>query len=184
MRSADVLDQEELSEAERAAVRLDGDAFALGLAVVPIGAWVDAALRAASLKSAVAHHGLVVASCTAAWVHGATPTLPNPLTLAVDLRDGRRTRAVHPAPREVRFVDGDVQVLGGVRTTTPFRTAFDLACYSPAFEGDVVRTVRELLALAGLDPAAAATAGLSRPPGSARSRGFARLLSLRRLSPR
>ncbi len=180
VRGSDVLDREVLPEAEGCAVRLDGARIAHGQAVVPVGAFVDAALRAASLRSAVVRHGLVVDGWTAAWVHGAWPVLPNPLTLALDLAQGRRTRAMRPLPRETRFDLGDVQLLGGVRVVHPVRAAFDFARRAERFEGEAVDVVRALLDAAGCDPASAATAALRASPVPGKERGFHRLLALGR----
>ena len=180
MRLTDTVDSSDFPEAELCALRLDGDAHALGLALVPVDVPVGAAVRAASLRPAVARHRLVVDSWAAAWVHGAWHRLPDPLTLAVDLRDGRRTRSVRPAPREAWFEPEEIVVLGGVRVASPFKTAFDLARLSERFEGDVVAVVRSLLDLAGLDAPAAATAAVAAAPSPHKNRAFTRLLALGR----
>jgi hypothetical protein len=89
----------EFAEAERSALRLDGDCLPLGLTVVPVDVPVDAAVRAASLAGAVARHDLVVELLGAAWVHGAVADLPRPLPLALDVRASPRTKTLLPAPR-------------------------------------------------------------------------------------
>lgn len=174
------VDETDFPVAELCALRLDGDAFALGRALVPVDVPLDAAVRAASLRPAVARHRLVVDSWAAAWVHGAWHRLPDPLTLAVDLRDGRRTRSLRPAPREAWFETEEVVVLGGVRVASPFKTAFDLARLTDRFEGDVVTVARRLLRIAGLDAPSAATAAVAAPQAPHKARAFTRLLALDR----
>lgn len=184
MRLGPAVDLSVFTEAELSALRLDGDGFALGRSVVPTDVPVDAAIRAAALSPAVARYGLVVDGLAAAWVHGAVPALPEPLALAVDVRDGVRTRTIRPAPREARFEPGDVLVLGGVRVAAPFRAAFDLARLDDRFTGDVVEVVRALLAVAGLDAPAAAATAIAMRPCPHKNRAVDRLLGLAALSPR
>ena len=162
-----VIDADRFSPAERSALRLDGDCFDLGLTVVSVGAWIDAGVRAASLLPAVARHRLVVGTWAAAWVHGAWPVLPNPLTLAVDVRDGRRTRALTVPPREAVFAAGEVLTLEGVRVTSPLKTAFDLLRLHDRDDPAAEPVARDLLALTGLrgDRAVAIAAAAPRSNG-------------------
>lgn len=79
-------------------------------------------LRARALALVVGRRHVVI-DRTAAWVHGASPlpaTPDGPLPLDVH---SRRRRVDGP----VRFGPGDLAVLGGVRCTTPLRTAVDVA---------------------------------------------------------
>lgn len=158
-------------------MRLDGDCFDLGLSVVAVDALVGAEERAASLLPAVQRYGLVVDGWTASWVHGASPVLPNPLTLAVDLERGRATRAMRPTPREARFGQDEVAVQGGVRVTTPLKTAFDLLLrHGP----EVDATASALLRLTGLAPDHCAERIVRMPKhnGKARVAAHARALLL------
>jgi hypothetical protein len=173
-----VLPESFFSPAELSALRLDGDCFALGDGTVPLDSPVDAALRAASLRSACAGHDLVVAGWSAAWVHGVLPELRRPLTLCIDVAGAPRTRALATAPREVRFEPGDLVRLGGVRVTTPLRTAVELARHEAAFEAPVAAVVQALLALAGLSPTHAAALAARAPQAPHKVRAVERLRSL------
>lgn len=183
VRLPSTLDTSLFHEAELAALRLDGDGYPLGRSLVPLDVPVDAAVRAAALSPAVARYGLVVDSWAAAWVHGARVALPDPLTLAVDVRDGVRTRTVRPAPREARFRPGDVTLLGGVRVVSVFRAAFDLTRLADHFDGEVVEVVRGLLRIAGLDAPSAAAAAVATSPCPHKHRAIDRLLAIRGLQP-
>ncbi len=79
-------------------------------------------VRARALALVVGRRHVVI-DRTAAWVHGAEPdrgTPGGPIPLDVH---SRRRRIDGP----VRFGPGDLAVLGGVRCTTPLRTAVDVA---------------------------------------------------------
>jgi hypothetical protein len=171
-----VLDPDLFSPAERAVLRLDRDCVALGLSDVPVDVPLDRTVRAASLAPAVRRHDLVVELRTAAWVHGAVPVLPQPLTLAIDVASARRTKLVSPAPREVRFRADDLERLGGVLVTAPLRTAFDLLRIGldPEAEPIAVR----LLGVAGLSPAIAAALAQLQPGSPHKQRGIDRLAAL------
>ena len=173
-----VIDADGFSTAERCALRLDGDCFDLGLTVASVGGWIDAAARAASLRSAVARHGLVVGTWTAAWVHGAWPALPNPLRLGVDRRDGRRTRALAVPPREAVFAEGDVLTLDGVRVTSPLKTAFDLLRLHDRDDPRTERVARDLLALSGLAAEQAAAIAAAGPRSNGKRDVVARIRAL------
>lgn len=117
-----------LSLPELAAARLDGDVVELGEAYAPADLVETAALRAASLASLVAGlHGAAFAGMTAAWIHGAGDSPPDPHEL--QSATGRRLRA--PTTRRIIVHDpvldpSDVQHLGGLAVTTPERTLIDL----------------------------------------------------------
>ncbi len=152
MRSSPVLDPTQFSVTERSALRLDGDCVPLGLTDVPVGVPIGPDDRAASLAAATFDGALVVELRSAAWVHGAVPGLPTPLSLAVDVgRTGRR-KLRSPAPREVRFRPEDLVLLGGVLVTTELRTAFDLVRLVPGSEA----VAADLLRRADLTPTIAA----------------------------
>ncbi len=79
-------------------------------------------VRARALALVVGRRHIVV-DRTAAWIHGAHPdrgTPDGPLPLDVHTR---RRRVDGP----LRFGPGDLAVVGGVRCTTPLRTAVDVA---------------------------------------------------------
>ena len=164
-------------------LRIDGECVPLGLSDVPVDVPVDRVVRAASLASAVRRHDLVVDLRTAAWVHGADPVLPRPLTLAVDLASARRTKLVRPAPREVRFRPDDLERLGGVLVTTPLKTAFDLLRLGvdtdPDAESETETIAARLVRGAGLSPPIAAALAQLQPGCPHKQRGIDRLAALR-----
>ena len=178
MRLAPALDTASFSEAERSVLRLDGEAVPLGLTVVPVDVPVGPAVRAASLSAAVARHDLVVDLRTAAWVHGVLPTLPRPLTLAVDVSRSRRTKLVVPPPREARFREDDLVRLGGVLVTTPLKTAFDLLRLDDDGDESLDALAAALLREARLSPAVAAALAHLQPGCPHKQRGIDRLAAL------
>jgi hypothetical protein len=180
VRLGPALDPTDFPEAERSALRLDGECAPLGLTVVPVDVPVGPAVRAASLAGAAARFDLVVELGTAAWVHGAVADLPVPLALAVDVRRARRTRAVVPPPREARFRAGDVVRLGGVLVTTPLKTAFDLLRLPADPAPGTAAVAAALLGIAGHTPTVAAALAQLQPPCPHKQRGIARLAALPR----
>jgi len=79
-------------------------------------------VRARALALVVGRRHVVI-DRTAAWVHGAEPDRGSPGgPVPLDVHS-RRRRLDGP----VRFGPGDLAVLGGVRCTTPVRTALDVA---------------------------------------------------------
>lgn len=79
-------------------------------------------VRARALALVVGRRQVVI-DRTAAWVHGAEPSRGTGAAgLPLDVHS-RRRRIEGP----VRFGPGDLAVLGGVRCTTPVRTAVDVA---------------------------------------------------------
>jgi hypothetical protein len=163
-------------EAELSALTLDGEAFRLGDAVVPIDVPESAALRAGSIASAAERYGLVAERWTAAWVHGAAAVAPRPHQLCIDVSRGGRTRMV-AGLREVVFQPGDVLLLGGLAVTTPLRTAADLARLEhPAPRLDAA--LAALLDLAGVTAEEAALRLAAAPPAPYKRRGVERLTAV------
>lgn len=179
MRLTATLDTDTFSEAERSVLRLDGDCVALGLTVVPVDVPVSAEVRAASLMPAVVRHDLVVDLLTAAWVHGAIDELPRPLTLAVDVLDGPRMKAWARRPREAHFRRDDLVRLGGVRVTTPLKTAFDLLRLEAVPTPDTEAVAAALLFSARLSPTIAAAMAQLQIRCPNKQRGIDRLATLR-----
>lgn len=116
-----------LSLAELSAARLDGDVVELGDAYIPADAVETQALRAGSLSTLL---GDVLAAThgTAAWVHGALPDPPSRHTVqrAVPRRLHRAPQR-HIVYRDLMIDSDDLEMIGGVRVTTPVRTLADLA---------------------------------------------------------
>lgn len=178
MRLPAALDTEQFSEAERSALRLDGECVPVGLTVVPVDVPVGPAVRAASLRAATERYDLVLDLRTAAWVHGAVATLPRPLTLAVDVTRTRGTKIV-PPPREAHFRPDDLIRLGGVRVTTPLKTAFDLLRLDEHGDEATDRVAAALLRVAGLSPSVAAALAHLQRRSPYKQRGIDRLAALR-----
>lgn len=116
-----------LSRAELSAACLDGDLVELGEAYIPADAVETAALRAGSLARTLGEN-LAATHLTAAWIHGALP-LP-PARHTVQRAVARRINLM-PARqmvyRDLSIAADDLQLIGGVRVTTPVRTLIDLA---------------------------------------------------------
>lgn len=177
------LDIDTFSEAERSVLRLDGDCAALGLTVVPVDVPVSAEVRAASLLPATVRHDLVVDLRTAAWVHGAVQELPRPLTLAVDVVDGPRMKVWASRPREAHFRRDDLRRMGGVRVTTPLKTAFDLLRLEAVPTQETEDIARALLDAGRLSPTIAAAMAQLQIRCPNKQRGIDRLASLRASPP-
>ena len=176
MRLAAALDPDLFPVTERSALLLDGDCRPLGLTVVPVDVPDAPAVRAASLSGATARHDLVVELRTAAWVHGAVAVLPDPLTLAVDVKRSRRTKLHSPAPREAHFREQDTDRLGGVLVTSPLKTAYDLLRLDEGAQVEEIAAL--LLRIAGLAPAIAAALAQLQLGAPHKQRGIDRLAAL------
>ncbi|RMI13525.1 hypothetical protein [Cellulomonas triticagri] len=117
---------------------------------LPAGVVADPVTRAVALAPLVPP-GCVVTRESAAWVHlGASPTAPpdGPVHVAAP----RGTRAPRPRPgrvvTEADLSPHDAPPLGGVRVTSPRRTARDLLLLAPAA---TARTLVPRLRDVGLD---------------------------------
>lgn len=178
MRLPLLLDTGLFPDAELSALRLDGDGFPVGPALIAADAPVDPAVRAAVLVQEADRYGLVATDRAAAWVHGAVSRLPCPLRFSVDLAGGVRTRTPPVAPREVRFGRNDLMVVAGLRLTTPLRTALDLARLEERFDAQIAAAVAHLLSLAAISPRAAAAALVASAQSPDKRRAVRRLRSL------
>lgn len=177
MRLPSILEPPLFAQAELDSLRLDGDAIRVGDALVPIDHPVDAAVRAASLKSALPSRAHVLELQTAAWVHGAVEILRSPYRLAVD-RTAARTVRMPGGHREVVYLGGDIEELGGVRVTSAFRTASDLLRLDELFGDHERTTVLTLLQLTGLPPRVVVSRFDSLPATAFKRRGRKRLEEL------
>lgn len=109
------------------AARLDGELVSIGLCFGSVDEVVAPAHRGSSL-AAVLPSRLIAERMTAAWVLGAVSEQPTTHQLCADA--AARYRLVGRPDlvvREVAMDESDVEVHGGMRVTTPFRTAIDLA---------------------------------------------------------
>lgn len=144
-----VLGSDDLPLPELMAAGLDGELFGLGAGHCPVDAVETPALRLASVIPGGSVR-YVAELGTAAWVWGARPTPPLPVELCVEARAraariGGRLAIV----REVVLAPGEVQVLDGLRVTTPLRTAIDLARARERFGSAEASTIRRLSELGG-----------------------------------
>ena len=120
------------SIAELSACALDGDVSLVDFTYVLNDCHQDTYSRARIVGSCVDGR-CVVASWSAAWVHGAIAYAPLQHTVA--LRDGLRIR-LSPDRRydiaQMSFDASDVMGTYGAFVTTPLRTAIDLARFTPS----------------------------------------------------
>ena len=139
-----VLSPAEFPLAELGALRLDGDVYALADGFCVLDEPESPTLRARAVLGS--RSGRLIAELgTAAWIWGASPTMPLSHELCADhaLRSRPAARAAL-AVREVRFDPSDVASLDGLRVTIPLRTAVDLARFRPEFTETEAQLVREL----------------------------------------
>ena len=144
-----VLSPADLPTAELCSARLDGDLVGMADCFVPTDVPEQAAHRAQSFAHQLSDR-VIVERLSAAWVLGATaqpPSIPQ-LCSASDARAKPATLR-RLAIREVVIDDDEVVRFGGVRVTSPLRTACDLVRSSDEFDADVQLVVLRLLQLAG-----------------------------------
>jgi hypothetical protein len=177
VRLPSVLDASDLPLAERCAVRLDGDGFALGNGLIAADEPDGPDQRAASVAADARRHGLVLGGWTAAWVHGGTDRLRRPLDLQTDSDGGPRTKLLRI--RQVAFGARDVLVLRGVRVTTPLRTAVDLARLELELPEEALGAVAHLVRLSGLTWVQAVAAVAATPGAPGKQRALSRFRAFR-----
>lgn len=141
-----VLGTDDLPLAELCAARIDGDLFAIDEGWAPVDEPDLPSLRAAVVALRVSR-SLIIERLSAAWVHDALDAAPRTAQFCVPHRS--RIAAIadrRVAIREVVLADDEVIDLGGVRCTTPARTAFDLLRETSLRDADSERIVARLLA--------------------------------------
>lgn len=141
-----VLGTDDLPLAELCAARIDGDLFAIDEAWAPIDEPDVPSLRAAVVALRVSR-SLIIERLSAAWVHDAVDTPPRTAQFCVP--HGSRIATIadrRVSIREVVLTDDEFVELGGVRCTTPARTAFDLLRESSLADADSERIVARLIA--------------------------------------
>ncbi|WP_261164034.1 type IV toxin-antitoxin system AbiEi family antitoxin [Microbacterium sp. Marseille-Q6965] len=138
-----------LSAAELRAAALDGDLVPLGSGWVPADAIQTPALRAASLAPLL-RPGLAAVGLTAAWIHGALATLPQPCQAQrATAGGGRRVGSGRLRIRDALLPVEEQQEVGGVRVSTPARTLVDLTGDEIVGGGAVAARAEALSRLAG-----------------------------------
>jgi len=139
-----VLSRRDLPLAELHAARLDGELFAIDDCFGPVDVPEQSVLRAASL-SAILPPRLIAEQRSAAWVLGSMLNPPARHQLCVDTRARYRCAdAPRFAVREVVLDGGETLVIGGLRLTTPLRTALDLARFCDPFGNEEAAIVVSL----------------------------------------
>ncbi|MCD2442316.1 type IV toxin-antitoxin system AbiEi family antitoxin [Agromyces sp. SYSU K20354] len=141
-----VLGTDDLPLAELCAARIDGELFAIDEGWAPIDEPDLPSLRAAVVALRVSR-SLIIERLSAAWVHDALDAAPRTAQFCVPHRS--RIAAIADrriTVREVVLTDDEVVELGGVRCTTPARTAFDLLRETSLPDADSVDVVARLLA--------------------------------------
>jgi hypothetical protein len=139
-----VLSPADLPEAELRAARLDGEVFPVGECFSPVDEVVGPMHRARSL-AALLPPRLIAEQHSAAWVLGASDSPPSRPELCTDSDARTRPTALALlAVREVVIDASEYSWLGGIRVTTPLRTAIDLARFSDAFGAEEREIVARL----------------------------------------
>lgn len=140
-----VLTVADLPAAELHAARLDGELVTIDECFCPVDGIDSAELRGRAV-AAIVPSRLIAEQRTAAWILGALDHPPARHQLCAD--SGARYRTLGKprfAVREVILDDGATLEVGGIRVTTPLRTAVDLARFADDFDGvrqTVVRLAR------------------------------------------
>ncbi len=152
-RLASLLDDDDLPMAELCAARLDGELFGIGEGFAPVDMAETTLLRALSVAR-LTRGRLIAERATAAWILGATPTVPDRHQFCAPL--SARSRPAYPARvtvREVVIGPADCTEIGGVQVTTELRTILDLVRFSEPFDERAAAMVSALADLGGLDRA-------------------------------
>lgn len=152
-RLSPVLSPADLPEAELHAAKLDGELFAVGDCFSPVDEAIGPQHRVRALAAMLPiplPTPLIAEQHTAAWVLGVTDAVPPRPELCTD--SGARARPAATTLlgiREVVIDGGEFSWLGGMRVTTPLRTAIDLARFSTSFCAQEREIIRRLAGLGG-----------------------------------
>ena len=149
-RLSSVLSDFDLPLAELQAARLDGEVFAVDECFSPIDAVEGRVHRALALATLVPPR-LIAERRSAAWVLGAAVDAPAVHELcAASTARARPPLSARVSVREVMISEGDVETIGGLRVTTPLRTALDLLRVGDEFDARDAAIVRALLEIGEL----------------------------------
>ncbi len=147
MRIGSILTAKDLPQEELQVGVLDGELSRLGNAFCTIDTIVASAHRASSIAPDVPDK-MIAERHTAAWVYGVVSETPRRFQLCVDTRAKfRPTSNLRFEYREVVLREMDVVDMGGLRVTTPVRTAVDIARFSAEFSDTEKAVVRGLAGL-------------------------------------
>jgi hypothetical protein len=139
-----VLTAHDLPAPELCGMRLDGEVYALAEGWCPIDEIEGPAHRAHAVRGDRSER-LIAELGTAAWVWGATPTLPGLTEFCVDLGARARLRlSPRVRVRELVLDPGDRVDLGGGAVTSRVRTAVDLARFRDELTATDAASIVEL----------------------------------------
>lgn len=141
----------ELSVAELAAARLDGELFAFEDGYCSVDEPDTVRLRAAVLEQLPGLAGAVIAETSAAWLHGAALIAPRVHTGFVSM-ERRSARSPRLRLRQVSLRADDSERCGALRVTTPTRTVADLARRTGADAEEAMTTIRNYFLLGVTTP--------------------------------
>src|SRR5690554_3807402 len=141
----DVLSAADLPMAELCAARLDGDLFAIGECFSAVDLPEQPADRARAAAQQLSDR-VIVERLSAAWVLGVTAAPPNEhqYCSAADAR-AKPSTLRRLTLREVVIDEDEIVVLGGVRVTSPLRTACHLVRSATRFDAALQLVVLQLL---------------------------------------
>ncbi len=146
-----LLTSADLPEAELRAAALDGEVFAFHGGYCPIDE-IEGAIHRARVLAAAVPPRAIVERRSAAWVFGLFDERPVPVEVCTG--PGLRTKA-GPRPglviREVVIDSHEIVSIGGLRLTTPLRTALDLARFERSFGEEESRLLLALSRLGRFD---------------------------------
>lgn len=145
-----ILSTVDLPEAELCAARLDGELFSVDGCFSPVDQVEVSTVRAMALASLLPDR-LIAEQHTAAWIMGVIDLPPRRHQFCAAI--GARARPANPhrmSIREVVITDSEIGTYGGLRVTTPLRTAVDITRCSPTFPLADQALVRALLAFGNI----------------------------------
>lgn len=142
----------ELSVAELAAARLDGEVFAFEDGYCSVDEPDTVRLRSAVLEQLPELTDSVIAEMSAAWLHGAALVAPRVHTGFVSM-DRRSARTSRLRLRQVSLRPDDRESCGALQVTTPTRTVADLARRTGADADEAMTTIRNYFVLGLTGPA-------------------------------
>jgi hypothetical protein len=146
-----LLTDRDIPLAELGGMRLDGEVYPLADAWCAIDEPEGPAHRALAVLGTGSPR-LIAELGTAAWVWGASASLPNAIEFCVDLGSRARVRPnTRVRVRELVLEPGDRVELSGAAVTSPVRTAVDLARFRDPLTAADSMTIVELARIGGFD---------------------------------
>jgi hypothetical protein len=143
-----VLTVRDIPAAELGGMRLDGEVYPLADGWCAVDELEGPAHRAAGLRGDRSWR-LIAELGSAAWVWGATPSLPRVREFCVEPGARARVRAPFVHVRELALDPGDRVDLGAGAVTSASRTAVDLARFRERLSDDEKAGIVELARIGG-----------------------------------